>query len=361
MQIPTLSSTYRNCVFLAVALLAAALAAGETPAEQDLTTLSLEELAQVKVFTASRHLEDARKAPSAVSVITSDEIARYGWRTLGEVLGSVRGFYTAYDRNYTYVGVRGFLQSGDYNARILLLINGHRVNENVYDSAMIGTEFPLDLDLIERVEIVRGPSSSMYGTNAELAVVNVITRQPRESAIEVAGGTASFLGRTGRLTTTVQQHNFSALFSGSLYRSDGPARLFYPEFATPENNNGFAENIDGDRYAQAFADAQWGKLRVQGSTRGVRRSLPQRPTKPISTIQAIAAPTPAAISMRPTVGTRRREPLWTCVGTMTCIASGEVIRTGARPHPTAVCRSRRQPPTGSEWKPTSLARLDNTD
>ena len=73
------------------------------------------------------------------------------------MLRSVRGFYTAYDRDYTYLGVRGFLRSGDYNSRILLMVNGHRLNDKVYDSAQIGTEFPLDLNLIDHIEIVRGP------------------------------------------------------------------------------------------------------------------------------------------------------------------------------------------------------------
>jgi len=62
----------------------------------------------------------------------------------------VTGFYAAYDRSYSYVGVRGFLQSGDYNARILLLIDGHRVNDNIYDKRPDGNrEFPLDVDMIE--------------------------------------------------------------------------------------------------------------------------------------------------------------------------------------------------------------------
>ncbi|HXZ78304.1 MAG TPA: TonB-dependent receptor [Terriglobales bacterium] len=237
----------------------------QEPADGDLTNLSIEELAHVKISSASRYLEDARKAPSAVTVITADEIARYGWRTLAEVLRSARGFYTAYDRHYTYLGLQGFLQTGDYNARILLLINGHRVNENLYDSALLGTEFPLDLDLIDRIEIVRGPGSSLYGTNAVLGVVNVITRQASGPAtVEVSGETLSYLGRAGRLTGTLQKGRLSGVMSGSLFESAGHSKLFYPEFAAPETNNGWAEDVDGDRYAQGFADIQYGNLRVQG-------------------------------------------------------------------------------------------------
>jgi len=155
----------------AVVALTSSAQLGKTP---DLTDLSIEDLARVTLSTASRHLDDSRKAPGAITVISADDIVRYGWRTLSELMRSVTGIYTAYDRTYTYVGVRGFLQSGDYNARILLLIDGHRINENIFDSGLIGSEFALDLRLIDHVEVLRGPGSSLYGTNAELAVVNVI-------------------------------------------------------------------------------------------------------------------------------------------------------------------------------------------
>ncbi len=239
--------------------------AQQYPSEQDLTSMSIEDLARVKVFTASRHLENSRDAPAAVSVITAEEIARYGWQTLADVLRSVRGFYTAYDRDYSYLGVRGFLRSGDYNSRILLLVNGHRLNDKVFDSAQIGTEFPLDLALVDHIEIVRGPSSSLFGTNAVFGVINVITRQPKSRAVlETSGDVSSFLGRTGQVTTSFEENGVSALLSGSMYRSAGQQQLFFPQFASPDTNNGIAENMDGDRYDHAFADLQWRNLRLQG-------------------------------------------------------------------------------------------------
>lgn len=264
------------CLF-ALLCLFSAFSHAQTTADQDLTSLSIEELTQLRISTASRHLEDPRKAPSSVTVISAEEITRYGWRTVGDILRSVRGFYTAYDRNYEYVGVRGFLQSGDYNARFLLMINGHRVNENIYDSALIGTEFPLDIDLIDHVEIVHGPSSSLYGTNAELAVINLITRQPATPEVEVAASTASYLSRKARLTASLRRGDFSGLFSGSIYRSNGVSRLYYPEFDTPENNNGIAQNVDGDRFDQGFADLQLGKMRVQGLYSSRLKIIPTAP------------------------------------------------------------------------------------
>jgi outer membrane receptor for ferrienterochelin and colicins len=234
-----------------------------TPDENDLIHLSIEDLTKIKVFSASRHLEGSREAPAAVTIITAEEIKRYGWRTLGEVLRSVRGFYIANDRQYTYLGVRGILNPGDYNTRILLQINGHRMNDNIYDQAMLGTEFPLDLDLIDHIEIVRGPGSSLFGTNAVFAIINVITRRPSKGMFEASGESESFFGRTGRLTASAEKGPWAGLFSGSLYRSNGPEELFFPEFASPATNNGIAENMDWDRVGQAFVDVQHGNLRVQ--------------------------------------------------------------------------------------------------
>ncbi len=249
--------------------------AAQAQSDQDVMTLNVEDLARVKVYSASRHEEEIRDAPASVSVITAEEIQRYGWRTLGDVLGSLRGFYTSYDRNYTYLGVRGLLRAGDYNSRILLLIDGHRLNDNVYGSAEIGTEFPLDLDLIDHIEVVRGPGSSLFGTNAVFGVINIITRRPTaQSAVEASGDTSSFLSRTGRITAQATRGRWSGLLSGTLYESAGQSRLFFPEFAAPATNGGFADNVDGDRYAQVFSDLQYGNLRVEGLYSSRRKIIP---------------------------------------------------------------------------------------
>lgn len=246
-------------------LLSSCAARGQESPVPDLTGMSIEDLTQVQLSTASRHLEDPRKAPTAVTVITAEEIRLYGWRTLADLLGSITSFYTAYDRSYAYVGVRGFLQSGDYNARILLLIDGHRINDNVFDSALMGTEFPLDMDLIDRVEVARGPGSSLFGTNAELAVVNVFTRQPdHQASAEVTSGADSFSGRTGEVRASVRTARLATLVSGSMYRSNGAYRLFFPEYDSPGTGNGIATNLDGDRYDHAFGMIRRGRFRLEG-------------------------------------------------------------------------------------------------
>ena len=164
---------------LALALLLLFAGSGEARAQQKLPELSLEELMNLdagRVYGASERLQPVTEAPASVSFITAEEIKRYGYRTLADILRGVRGMYVSNDRNFSYLGTRGFGKPGDYNSRILLLVNGHRVNDTVYGQAEIGAEFGIDPALFERVEIIRGPASSLYGDSAFFAVVNVITR-----------------------------------------------------------------------------------------------------------------------------------------------------------------------------------------
>ena len=72
------------------------------------------------VYGASGFKQKVTEAPASVTIITSEEIQKYGYRTLADILRNVRGFYVSYDRNYSYLGVRGFGLPGDYN-------NAHRI------------------------------------------------------------------------------------------------------------------------------------------------------------------------------------------------------------------------------------------
>lgn len=227
--------------------------------QPDLSQMGLEDLVKVQVDTvsgASKFLEKSTDVPASVTIVTADQIREFGYRTLADVLQSVRGFNVISDRNYSYVGIRGFLKPGDYNARILFLLDGHRVNDNIYDGAYVGTGFPVDIDLIDRIEIVRGASSSVYGTGALLAVINVITKRGRDlNAAEVSATAGSLRTYKGQGTYGTRFDNgLEMLLSGTVYRSHGNASLFFPEFDSPQTNYGVAENADGDRASSVFAD-----------------------------------------------------------------------------------------------------------
>ena len=219
------------------------------------------------VYSASKYEQKVTDAPSSVTIITSDEIKKYGYRTLADILRSIRSFFVTYDRNYSYVGVRGFARPGDYNTRILLLLDGHRLNDNIYDSALVGTEFILDVDLIDRVEIIRGPGSSLYGNNAFFAVVNVITKRGRDlKTLEVSGSAGSFDSYTGRLSYGNRfQNGLEALVSGTAYYSSGPGSLYFNDFDDPSTNNGTTQHTDYDRSLSGFGKFSFYDFSLQGA------------------------------------------------------------------------------------------------
>lgn len=224
--------------------------------------MSIEDLLSVEVYSASKFTQKTTEAPAAVSIVTAADIKTYGYRSLADILGSVSGLFITGDRNYQYVGVRGFNRPGEYNSRILLLVDGIRVNDANYDTASIGPEFFLDVDLIERVEVVRGPGSSIYGSNAFFGVVNVITKRGRDyNGWEISGAAASFGSGNGRLTYGKQYANGAEALLSATYADSAGQDLLFPEFNTPGNNNGVAQKRDYDRSKRVY-----GKVSYDGFT-----------------------------------------------------------------------------------------------
>lgn len=256
-------------------------AAKKTPQDRDLTELSLEELMGLKideVYTASRYVQKISDAPASVTVITVSEIRKFGYRTVADVLKAVRGVYVTNDRNYSYVGVRGFGLPEGYNNRILVLVDGHRINSAIYGQALLAEDFVLDLDLVERIEFVRGPGSSLYGSNAFFAVINVMTRKGRslqgpEAAVTIGG----FGSTKGRFTfAKTFESGLDLLLSSSLYNMQGQT-FFYPEFNSPSTNSGFAPDADGEYAYSAFARLGYKEWTLQAAYVVREKDLPTAP------------------------------------------------------------------------------------
>ena len=235
------------------------------------------------VSGASKYEQRTTEAPSYISIVTADEIKRYGYRTLAEIVGSVAGFYSNYDRTYNYVGMRGISVPGDYNTRVLVLLNGHRINENIYDSAGFGNDAIIDVDLIERVEVIRGPGSSLYGSNAFLSVINIITKRGRNyKGPEVSGSAGSYETYKGRGTYGDRYSNgVELLLSGTYYSSQGKDSIYFSQFDSPDTNNGKAERADGAQDHNLFTSVQYGDVTLEGA---YNRSRKQLPTAPYDTV-----------------------------------------------------------------------------
>jgi len=148
---------------------------------------------ELAVSTASRVAQSSSLAPGVTHVVTRQDIARLGLRRLGDVLELLPGIYLRQDALFTYVGVRGIGRPGDLNSRVLFLLDGMRLNENLYDAGQIDEDLLVDLSMVERVEFTPGPGSALYGNNAFLGVVNIITQRADQ-----LGGTQLRLGLSER-------------------------------------------------------------------------------------------------------------------------------------------------------------------
>ncbi len=242
--------------------------------ETDLSKKSIEELMNIEVYTASRRSQSVADAPVPVTVITSEEIQKHGYRNMADLIRNVRSFYINYDRNYQYIGVRGNMRAGDYNTHVLVMIDGHRINDNVYYQGSVGNELPLDIDLVDRVEIIRGPGSSMYGTNAFWGVINIITKTPKQlKGWEFSFDRGSFGTNAGRATYGGSIKGAQVMVSGTFADSAGQ-NLFIPYFNSPETNNGVAVGADYEQRHDLIATVTMGNFTWQGVSGSRNKGIP---------------------------------------------------------------------------------------
>ena len=242
-----------RCVLAWSAVLMMFLAAPLARADVLQDTLDLQALLDQPVYAASKFAQDAADAPASVSVLTAGDIRAYGWRTLAEVLNGVRGVHLRYDRFYNYIGVRGLARPGDFNSRLLVLIDGMRVNDNIYGQAGVGREFPLDVALIERVEFVPGPGSALYGSNAVQGVVNIVTKSASSlPGLAVGGEVGSDGGRRLRFTKGLEVGAARWLFAGATEVRPGRDH-YYAEFDAPATAFGVASGADRETDRKLYA------------------------------------------------------------------------------------------------------------
>jgi iron complex outermembrane receptor protein len=251
---------------------------------QAIEELDIEALLKAPVVTASGGRQESRASASAnVVSVTRSEIQRRGWTSLAEVLSNVLGFYVVDDYVVPSVTVRGVTAGPRGGSRLIrVMINGVPVNFRPELSAFLGDEY-IPFDAVERIEIVKGPLSALYGANSFIAVVNVITRQPApraEAAVRVRAG-SNYSGGGGSALFSYQDDVFGMLAAFGFERIDRSGLAIERTFAgqdprIPRYEAAFGDVSEDDVarpvsfYGQGTATKNWlGRVTVQG---GVQRS-----------------------------------------------------------------------------------------
>jgi outer membrane receptor for ferrienterochelin and colicins len=281
-------------------------------------------LAEPVVSGASKSAEPASDAPATTSVLTAADIHRYGLRSLAEAIDFLgMGMVTQDPLHSVEIGSRGVLITGDYGDHVLVLVDGHVLNEPWNGTAYYEQGLAVPLELIDHIELILGPGSVLYGGNAMLGVINVVTKTAsayRGITVVAEGGASPQQGLGGAITslapgqagTTYRVgagfgnafHLFGedASFVGhaEVYKQDGPSFEFpiQPGNVGPSGApldygpHALAPGVWGGRVHNqysAFVPTAWGKLTLGDLVIVARASMYRRSTPYINFFNQISS------------------------------------------------------------------------
>src|SRR6478609_1298794 len=211
-----------------------------------------------EVNAASRSTENVEEAPSSVSIISQRELSTFKYPTISEALRGLPGVYAWNDRSYQAVGFRGLGRLGGYGNRVLVLVDGHPLNDDWLGSSYVGYDGRVGLEDLERVEVVRGPGSVLYGTNAFSGVVNLVTRKPTTRGGEAGLSTTDGRVARGRVRANVTLGADSGLWTSAAIARGGGRNFYFPEQdATARGADGFEAGTIEGRYYRKWLSAAW--------------------------------------------------------------------------------------------------------
>ncbi len=166
-------------------------------------TMSLAELMNIRVQTPSKTDEPIDKAPNVMYVVTKEQIQQRGYRNLQDLLVTIPGF-NVFHRDLQFVGqVRGV--APNENEKITFMINGHNINQVTETEILNG---PINLDNIERVEVIVGPGSVLYGPETLTSIVNLITKKDGQSGVVASVATNNKISATTQFGKKWDEKNY---------------------------------------------------------------------------------------------------------------------------------------------------------
>ncbi|MEK7704179.1 MAG: TonB-dependent receptor, partial [Myxococcota bacterium] len=237
-------------------------------------------LEETVVSTATIGSETAGTAPATIWTISAEDLRRYGVQTLDEAIGYLTmGMVVESSLDYAEVGARGMLINGDYGGHMLMLLDGHALNEQWDGAVYFDRSATIPFEMIDHIEVVLGPGSVLYGSNAMLGVINIITKRARD----YAGAhlvVQSQLGSSVRVAAGMGQEFRVADMQGEItaqveyYGSRGP-----PLSLGPQDEGGliWGGTVREGRFARApagYLRASLGDLSLDVRAASARRGNP---------------------------------------------------------------------------------------
>jgi iron complex outermembrane receptor protein len=249
----------RRIIAIAAWLAGGVVFAQTQPVADELDLLAQENL----VYSAARYVQTIAETPANVSIISRDDIRRYGYRSVADALKSLPGVYDAASQ-WPALGVNGVAVPGDFGSRILYLVNGMPVYEPTYGGFFL--EY-LDIESIERIEFVKGPGSALYGSGAVMGLVNLITHSDKDGAGTSAGAVvSSHRGAKLYMSNSAQGARTNSFVAASAAYGGG-RNIYLPELDNPDFNHarfhGVSTDNDSGRNARLFARLTSGSAWLQ--------------------------------------------------------------------------------------------------
>lgn len=188
----------------------------------DFFDMSLDELMNVEITTAAKVPERMSKIPASVTLISRNDIEKYGYTTLTEILENVPGFYNVYSYNGVSgnFGIRGFFNPRAQNSNVVILVNGiSQLKDD--DRSNPFEKIAVPVEAIDRIEIIRGPMSVIYGNGASFGVINIITNELTDHEYLYSTSYGSL--KTTKLVARAiaKKNDFKYTVNVSRYHTDG--------------------------------------------------------------------------------------------------------------------------------------------
>lgn len=248
-----------------------------------LFTVSLEELLSLKVESASKKVESSFETPLSVTVLTSEEITNSGATTLEEAFRLVPGMIVRQESNGNYdIHIRGLdnIPSSNFtfyseNTMTLVLLDGQKMYNHINGGTWWET-FPIAIQDIDKIEIVRGPSTALYGPNAATGVINIITKKVTEQGVhaQINAESGTFNTNIGSISTSFKKDKLGVRVGVNYDLRDRFEELFY------NYNSGdyvIADSIydytNGQKYSSSSLNEKWGDASFSKKKLGLRSTI----------------------------------------------------------------------------------------